>query len=314
MTKITLLDGGMGQELLRRSSRLATRLWSADIMHNEPSLVRDLHRDFILAGARVITLNNYTATPERLTRENVPEQLESLHSAAISAATQAVEIAQCDGVKIAGCLPPLVASYQPEVILTYPEALASYRRLVQLQYNACDVFLCETMASIAEASAACAAGVESGKPVWVALTVSDSHFGLLRSGESLTKAVAVLSSLGAHAILLNCSQPEAISACWPDLSWAAKTTVNASGQKASLPSHTLEIGAYANGFVSIDSLHPGVTVDVLEARQDLNPQEYAEVAMQWVTNGASIIGGCCEIGPQHIQVLHDSLCEKGYLV
>jgi len=308
MNTITLLDGGMGQELLRRSSRPVTSLWSADIMLNEPDLVRDLHRDFILSGARVITLNSYTSTPERLAREGLPEQLKGLHQSAMNAALDAIDIAQCDGVNIAGCLPPLVASYQPEVFLPYKESLDSYRRLVELQFNASDIFLCETMASIAEATAACTAGVESGKPVWLALTVSDTHFGQLRSGEPLSDAVSALASLGAEAILLNCSQPEAVSACWPIL-LEATNVINS--QKTKSPA--LKIGAYANGFVSIESLHPGVTVDVLEARQDLNPQQYAAIAMEWAKNGASIIGGCCEIGPAHIKALHEKLKSQGYV-
>jgi S-methylmethionine-dependent homocysteine/selenocysteine methylase len=305
MNAITLLDGGMGQELLSRSSRPITRLWSADIMWNEPTLVRDLHCDFIKSGARVITLNSYTATPERLARENELAQLAGLHKSAMRAAQDAIEIAQCDGVKIAGCLPPLVASYQPEVFLTYAQSLDSYRRLVELQIGASDVFLCETMASITEATAACTAGLESGKPVWLALTVSDTHFGQLRSGESLSDAITALASLGAEAILLNCSQPEAIAACWTQLS--AATKLPAKGKK-------LKIGAYANGFVSIESLHPGGTVDVLETRQDLNPQQYANHAIQWAKNGASIIGGCCEIGPAHIKALHEKLRNEGFIL
>jgi S-methylmethionine-dependent homocysteine/selenocysteine methylase len=309
MNKITLLDGGMGQELLRRSARPVTRLWSADVMMNEPHLVRDLHRDFIVSGARVITLNSYTATPERLARENVYEQLESLHACAMQAATQAIDLAQTEGVKIAGCLPPLVASYQPEVILPFEVALNSYRRLVELQDSASDIFLCETMASIAEARAACTAGIESGKPVWLALTVSDTHFGQLRSGEPLREAIKELASIGASAILLNCSQPEAISACWKDLT-EAKHFSNSRNQNE----QTIQIGAYANGFVSIASLHPGVTVEVLETRQDLNPEQYANIALGWANDGAAIIGGCCEIGPEHIAALRDKLLEQDYCV
>jgi S-methylmethionine-dependent homocysteine/selenocysteine methylase len=79
MSIVTLLDGGMGQELLRRSARKVTPMWSADIMLNEPVLVRDLHREFIESGARVITLNTYTATPQRLKRENELGQLTNLH-------------------------------------------------------------------------------------------------------------------------------------------------------------------------------------------------------------------------------------------
>ena len=296
MNTITLLDGGMGQELLRRSSRAITRLWSADIMLNETTLVRDLHRDFIDSGARVITLNTYTATPQRLARENELARIDGLHQAAMCAATDAIDLAQRNDVAIAGCLPPLVASYRSDVSLSFEESLASYRRLVELQSPASNVFLCETMASITEATAACTAGLESGKPVWVGLTVSDTEPEQLRSGESLSDAVQALESLGADAILLNCSQPEAISASWRPLN-------NAKAR----------IGAYANGFISIASLHPGGTVEALEARQDLNPQQYADHALGWVRNGASIIGGCCEIGPAHIKALHERLCNEGFI-
>ena len=296
MRTITLLDGGMGQELLRRSARTITPMWSADIMLNEPILVRDLHREFIDSGASVITLNTYTATPQRLKRENELGQLENLHQSAMYAAKEAIELAQCKNVAIAGCLPPLVASYRPDVSLTFEDSLATYRRLVELQSPASDLFICETMSSITEATAACTAALESGKPVWVALTVSDSHPRQLRSGESLENALLALDSFDTQATLLNCSQPEAISACW-----------------SLLRKKTRKVGAYANGFLSVDSLYPGDTVEELEVRQDLSPQQYAEYAMSWARNGASIIGGCCEIGPAHIRALHSRLCSEGYI-
>lgn len=299
MNKITLLDGGMGQELLRRSARGATPLWSADIMLNEPLLVRDLHLDFIKSGSRVITLNTYTATPQRLARENELAQLKHIHQSAIDAAIGAVELSKRDDVKIAACLPPLVASYRPDVSLSFEDSLNAYRQLVELQSPASDIFLCETMASITEARAACIAATESGKPVWLALTVSDYDHGLLRSGESLNDALNTLSSFGAEATLLNCSHPEAINACWEQL------------QRFEGETKSGKIGAYANGFVSVGPLLPGGTVEQLEVRQDLSPQQYAEYAMAWVRKGASIIGGCCEIGPAHIKALHESLLAEG---
>ena len=71
--------------------------------------------------------------------------------------------------------------------------------------------------------------------------------------------------------------------------------------------------ASANGLVSVDALYAGDTVETLEMRQDLSPQQYAEHAMSWVRNGAAIIGGCCEIGPQHIKALHSRLCSEGFI-
>ena len=296
MSIVTLLDGGMGQELLRRSSRKVTPMWSADIMLNEPMLVRDLHREFIESGARVITLNTYTATPQRLKRENELAQLTNLHQQAMSAAQEAIELAQRNDVLIAGCLPPLVASYRPDVSLSFEDSLATYRRIVELQSPASDLFICETMSSITEARAACTAAVESGKPVWVSLTVSDEYPKQLRSGESLKDALLILDSFDTQATLLNCSQPEAISACW-----------------SLLHTNQRKIGAYANGFISVDSLYPGDTVEELEMRQDMSPQQYAEHAMGWAKNGASIIGGCCEIGPAHIKALYSRLCSEGFI-
>lgn len=286
MQIITLLDGGMGQELLRRSTRPVTPMWSADIMLNEPELVKQLHIDFIHAGARVITLNTYTATPSRLARENHLADLEQLHTSAMQAATSAVKASGINEVKIAGCLPPLVASYQSEAALSFERSLAEYRQLVALQDAASDLFICETMSSITEASAACVAAKESGKPVWLALSVKDDNSQQLRSGEALSLALNELAKYQPDAVLLNCSKPEAIDVCWPLMQQSSYV-----------------LGAYANGFTSVESLFPGDTVAHLQTRKDLTPTAYADKAQSWIEQGATIIGGCCEIGPAHIAYL-----------
>ena len=140
--KITLLDGGMGQELIKRSKGEITPLWSTQVMIDEPALVRDLHIDFIRAGSRVITLNTYTMTPERLARDGIGEDFETLQMAAINAATNARDIAGIEEVKIAGCLPPLVASYHAEVAPDYEDMLVSYGKIVAIQAPHVDLFLC----------------------------------------------------------------------------------------------------------------------------------------------------------------------------
>ena len=74
---------------------------------DEPDLVRDLHAEFIRAGARVITINAYAATPERLARDGVPEMFEPLQKRAIDLAEAARDDAGDDEVLISGCLSPL---------------------------------------------------------------------------------------------------------------------------------------------------------------------------------------------------------------
>ena len=299
--EITLLDGGMGQELVKRSNKEVTPLWSTQVMIDEPDIVRDLHADYIRAGSRVITLNAYTMTKERLSRDANVDDFATLQLAAVSAATNARQSVGIAGVRIAGCLPPLVGSYHPESSPKYEQMLKSYAEIVEIQAPHVDVFLCETMSSIDEAKAALVSAKKSGKPVWVSLTVNDSDAGLvnaqLRSGELLSDAVAVLDEIGADAKLINCSKPEAIAAAWPDMNAEQGVT-----------------GAYANGFTSIDNLKPGGVVTSLESRSDLGPEAYAEFASQWVKNGATLIGGCCEVGPAHIEALAKRFAAEGYSV
>lgn len=294
---ITLLDGGMGQELIKRSSKEITPLWSTQVMIDEPEIVRDLHADYIRAGSRVITLNAYTMTPERLARDAQIEDFEKLQLVAIDAATSARNNVGIPGVRIAGCLPPLVASYRAEVAPEYGAMLESYSKIVAIQTPHVDVFLCETMSSIAEAKAALVSAKKSGLPVWVSLTIEDNDKSLLRSGEPLAEAIAMLDEFGADAKLLNCSKPEAIAASWSQMKSDQSLT-----------------GAYANGFTSIDSLLPGGTVKSMESRSDLGPAAYAEFALQWANDGAGLIGGCCEVGPAHIAELAKRLREEGYSV
>ena len=296
MNEIILLDGGMGQELIARSSQPASPLWSAKVLLDEPQLVAAVHRDYIDAGATLLTLNTYAVTPQRLAAQGREELFETLQAQACDILTHARDESGRD-VAIAGCLPPLVASYHPEVSPTYDAALAAYRRIVAAQAAHVDLFLGETLASAAEASAAARAALETELPVWISLTISDDDSITLRDGEPLTEGVVALRELGVDARLLNCSRPEAITAAWDAFAGGGGVT-----------------GAYANGFTSIDGLKPGGTVDALEARRDLSPEAYADFAMSWVERGASIVGGCCEVGPAHIRRLRERLEAAGHSV
>ncbi|RUR30877.1 homocysteine S-methyltransferase family protein [Vreelandella andesensis] len=291
--QIILLDGGMGQELRKRSRYPASALWSAQVMLDEPHLVTAAHRDFIEAGADIITLNNYSATPQRLARDGDPALFATLHQAALAAAMQARDDSGRD-VLIAGCLPPLVASYHYEVVPDDATCLGSYRQLVEVQ-SGVDLFICETMSLTREALAATRAAVESDMRVWVAFTADDGDGTRLRSGESLVEAARAVTAAGAEKILVNCSVPEAVTTAM-----------------GVLAAEEVAFGGFANGFTSIAALQPGGTVDTLTAREDLGPQAYADYALQWVEQGATVVGGCCEVGPAHIAAIATRLMNAGY--
>ena len=107
-----------------------------------------------------------------------------------------------------------------------------------------------------------------------------------------------LAGLPVQAVLVNCCPPESISLALPELL--------ATG---------LPAGGYANGFTAIPATFlPGRTLEQLSARKDLGSEAYAELAMGWVAQGATIVGGCCETGPAHIARLHAALQAAGHRI
>ena len=87
-------------------------------------------------------------------------------------------------------------------------------------------------------------------------------------------------------VLINCTEPEVIT----------KHIHN-------LQNFNLPYGAYGNAFQGVKALAEGGSVSELKARDDLTPSRYADYADQWINTGATIVGGCCEITPTHIQEL-----------
>lgn len=286
MSDITILDGGMGQELVRRTGRMPSGLWSCELMMERPDLVRAIHDDFFAAGARVATVNSYTLHRDRLRPAGLEDQFEHLHHLACDLACRSRD-AYGAGL-VAGCLGPLGWSYSHDGAPQEDQSVVLYDEICRLQKDLVDVFLIETIASIAQARASLSAALRYGKPVWIGLTVDDFDGTRLRSGEPLDRVLAELQQLGPDALLLNCSVPEAVTQGLAALGKAGLTT-----------------GAYANGFTAIkpEFLKKGSSVSALSARTDLTPEAYADHAAAWVDLGATLVGGCCEVGPSHIAEL-----------
>jgi len=300
MNSIALLDGGLGQEIHSRSAQTNPHsLWSVKIMHEEPDVVIKVHEDFINAGAKVLTLNNYTASITRMKRFGWQDKFEETHRLAIDLLLRAIENSNVDkeSINIAGCLMPLSASYVASAAHDYKNSYDEYCKVIEAQINGVDLFLVETISNINEARAAMDALRSFGQQVFLGLTLKDDLSNQLRSGESIEEALDKLNTGHLDALMINCSFPEAIDKAMPVLADTG-----------------LRIGGYANGFTSIEALEPGTTVDRLEARSDLAPEAYTEHALRWVDAGATIIGGCCEISPAHISHLKQALADAGYKI
>lgn len=295
---ITLLSGGLGQEILKRSrAEKAHPLWSVHVMLEEPETVSASHLAYIEAGSKVLTLNTYTATRTRLSRFPEMPAIAEIHRLAADLAAEAIAVSGRDDIQIAGCLPPLVASYVSDVAMSYEASLEHYQELIELQAGRCDLFMIETMSNTVEARAALDAARAAGVQVCLGYTIRDNLADQLRSDEPLEGALSMLTDRDLLGVVLNCSSPEAIT--------HSMHLLAATG---------LPFGGYANGFETTDPLAPGTTVDSLAAREDITADSYCWTVMNWVEQGARIVGGCCEIGPEHIRALHRCLTDNSHSI
>ena len=298
MKNIVLLDGGVGQEIYKRAGKPATPMWSAQVMMDNPEVVKAVHQDFIKAGASIITINSYTCTPTRLKRDGQVQLFEQLQRQALDIALSAREElgSIAENVSIAGCLPPLIGSYTLDE-RAFAELKSEYEQIVAIQAPVVDLFLIETISNIKEAAAAIEAALPARKPVWLSLTLSDTNPDQLRSGETIDEALHSLKEYPLEALLFNCSFPETID-----------------HGLLSLQHLDMLFGGYANGFTSIDPLKPGGTADQLSARNDLDEKKYASHIMDWIKTGATVIGGCCEVGPSYIDYIFQQLQLENYSI
>lgn len=295
MADITLLDGSIGQELVKRSGDRATPLWSTQVMIDHPELVREVHDAYFDAGATIATTNTYAVLRDRLARVALDDKMEQLTETAVLSA-RAARDAHGSG-RIAASLGPLMASYRPDICPPAEEAAQRYAEPVRLMKDRADILLIETMSSVDQADGALRAACGQGKPVWLGMTVNDDDGTLLRSGEPVADLAPLVEKHQPDAVLVNCSRPEAVA--------AALDIIKSFGKP---------FGAYANGFTRISDgfLKEAPTVDALEQRTDLDPAAYAAFVMGWVDQGATIVGGCCEVGPDHIVELARQLKAAGH--
>ena len=293
---MVILDGGMGRELQRCGAPFRQPEWSALALSEAPEVVVAVHAAFIEAGAQVITSNSYAVVPFHIGEERFASEGLELASIAGRLARKAAD-ASARPVKVAGSLPPLFGSYRPD--LFQPERVTEVLTpLLQGLGAHVDLWLAETQSSLAEVQAIHAHLPSDGKPFWVSFTLQDEETDgvpRLRSGEPVADAIEAVAGMGVAAVLFNCSQPEVIGVA-VDVARAITERLGAD----------IAIGVYANAFPP-QPKEATANDGLDELREDLDPLGYLEWAKDWQHRGASMIGGCCGIGPQHIAELKRSL-------
>ncbi|THF48011.1 homocysteine S-methyltransferase family protein [Allorhizobium terrae] len=301
MTQLRILDGGMSRELIRLGAELKQPEWSALALMNTPEIVRQVHAEFIAAGADVVTTNSYALVPFHIGEERFRKDGPALISLCGRLAREAADAAKDRKITVAGSLPPIFGSYEPQNF--DPSRVQDYLKpLVDGLEPFVDVWLGETLSLIAEGEAVRVAVAKTGKPFWISFTLGDDEEQVtggapkLRSGELVKDAALWAAGSGASALLFNCSKPEVMR--------AAVETAAAVFKKKGV---SLEIGVYANAFEG-EQGEKAANEGLHETRADLTDDAYSRFACTWADAGATMIGGCCGIGAAHIhevaRVLH----------
>ena len=261
----------MGTELGLRGVDITGPAWSAAVLRHEPERVLEIHKDYARAGATVHTTNTF-----RTRRRDVGEDWKQLSRLAVQLARQGADPAH----RVAASVSPLADCYRPDQ--SPPHCQLEHREFISyLATQPIDLFLLETFPAPQEALIAAQECVATKLPTWLSLTAGPA--GDLLTPDEVLKTAQEALRIGVGAVLINCVD-------------ARKT----GPYVEALATLGAPFGAYGNAG------HP--TTGLGWKNTDSGVDEYLTHASRWIRAGATLIGGCCGIRPQHIASLHRSLC------
>ena len=289
--KVRILDGGMGQELLARGMKPNGTLWSANALidKNYHKLLLKIHLDFIKAGAEVIVTTTFTTRKSRLKDNNVLDQFDYLNK---KAGEIAYEVKKTyPHVLIAGGLPPQNLTYESDN-RDEKEIKENFTSQASLLNPYVDFFYFDVLSSVREFKIAIESIKKFGKPYLLGAHISEGK--CLPSGEKISNIIKDINHDKLLGLILSCVSPENFELNLNeikslDIPFGFK--LNAFVKTNPKPNYT---GAYKKS-------KTGNPNEFLGVRKDLTPEKMFKFAKKFRDSGATIIGGCCETRPSHIQ-------------
>ncbi|MGI9481259.1 MAG: homocysteine S-methyltransferase family protein [Hyphomicrobiales bacterium] len=288
---VVILDGGTGTELERRGVDMNPEAWcGVATLEAEETLV-EVHKDYIRAGAEVITANTFASSRLMLSPAGFADSVDEVNRKAVRAAHKACAELGAENVLIAGSLSHMVP-IAPETAKPDPAripdntALAdAFGELAQIhKQEGCDLILMEMMYDPGRMELALAAAGATGLPVWAGLSARRADDGAVLSfaaHEDIAygEIVALASRHKPDAIGTMHTPSNLISDC------DAIIAQEFDGARMAYPD---------SGYFKMPSW---------QFEDIIPPEEFAAYADEWKTAGVQIIGGCCGLSPKHIQAL-----------
>ena len=289
--KVRILDGGMGQELLARGMKPNGTLWSANALldENYHELLLNTHLDYIKSGADVICTTTFTTRRLRLRDNGVEDKFEYLNKKAGEIAKKAQE--KYPHIKIAGELPPQNFTYEADNrdanLIT-----KSFNEQANILNPYVDFFILHVLSSIREFECAIEAIKEFKKPYLIGIHISEVT--KLPSGEKISDIKKVFDE-NLLGVILTCISPENFEQNFNEL----KDLNIPCGFKF----NAFETTKPKNGYTTNFSKSNGNPNEFLGQRKDLTPEVISKIAKKFKESGATMLGGCCETSPAHIEAI-----------
>jgi len=291
-SKVRILDGGMGQELIKKGLKPRGTLWSASALIEEKyhQLVTDTHLDFINAGADVIVTATFTARRIRLIENKCEEHFERINTKAVELALKARDISK-KNILVAGGLPN---QYQ-----TYNENLGDDLNLIEKNFydqakllkSNIDFFYLDVMGSGKECEIALKTIKSFNLPVLIGVHIRKN--GKLPSGENISDIVKKYKEENWLGIIAACVHPESYEIIIKEL------------KNLNIP-YGFKLNAFKNIPDDYAAREPSIwgkggnPTKILGSREDITESKFYEFVKKFKDAGATILGGCCEISPSHI--------------
>ena len=291
-TKTRILDGGMGQELLAKGLKAKGSLWSATALIEKKyhQLVVDAHLDFIKSGADVIVTNNFSARRTRMIQNKVEEHFNYANEKAGELALKAKEISK-KNVLIAGSLPgqndTYVLDQRDKKIIE-----KGFHDQAKLIKPFIDFFYLDVLCGTKECELALNVVEKMNLPVLVGLHVKKN--GKLPSNENISEVVEKCKNKNWLGIILACVSPEIIEKTIDEV----KQLDIPFGYKANL--WKIEEPVPVHKFASPSDEIGTDPAKVMGTREDYTDIMFLEFSKKMISKGATILGGCCETKPSHI--------------
>ena len=288
-----ILDGGMGQELLNKGLKPKGTLWSAHALidENYHQLIIDTHLDFINSGAEVIVTSTFTARRNRLIQNNCVKYFEKINIKAVELAQKARDISK-KNILIAGGLPNQKQTYTADLGKDLDSIEKNFYDQAKLLKNGIDFYYLDVMSSGLECKIALRSIESFNLPVLVGVHLRDN--GKLPSEEKIKDIVNKYKNKNWLGIIMACVSPKAYEIVANDLKKidiAYGFKLNAF-KKIPVGYNVASKDAWGNA---------GNPNTVLGKNTELNESRFYEYAKKFKENGATILGGCCEIKPSHIK-------------